>query len=125
MTTTDLSSLTLSEAAAAIQAGDLSPVELTDTLLARIERLEPVLNSFITVTAEEARTAARAAQNRTGHEGPLRGVPLALKDLFDTAGVRTTAGSKILADRVPDRDATVTERLRGAGAVFLGKLNMH
>jgi aspartyl-tRNA(Asn)/glutamyl-tRNA(Gln) amidotransferase subunit A len=125
MTTTDLTHLTLSDAAAAIRAGDLSPVELTDFYLARIERLDPVLNAFITVTADEARAAARAAQDGTGPDGPLRGVPLALKDLFDTAGVRTTGGSKILADRGPDRDATVTARLRAAGAVFLGKLNMH
>jgi aspartyl-tRNA(Asn)/glutamyl-tRNA(Gln) amidotransferase subunit A len=125
MTTTDITSLTLAEAAAAIRAGDLSPVELTDALLDRIERLEPRLNAFITLTAESARAEARAARDGTGPDGPLRGVPLALKDLFDTAGVRTTAGSKILAERVPERDATVVERLRAAGAVFLGKLNMH
>jgi aspartyl-tRNA(Asn)/glutamyl-tRNA(Gln) amidotransferase subunit A len=125
MTTTDISNLTLAEAAAAIRAGALSPVELTDALLDRIERLEPRLNAFITLTAESARAEARAARDETGPDGPLRGVPLALKDLFDTAGVRTTAGSKILAERVPQRDATVVERLRAAGAVFLGKLNMH
>jgi aspartyl-tRNA(Asn)/glutamyl-tRNA(Gln) amidotransferase subunit A len=125
MTATDLASLTLAEAAAAIAAGDLSPVELTDACLDRIERLDPALNAFITVTAETARREARAAQDGTGPSGPLRGVPIALKDLFDTAGVRTTGGTKILADRVPERDATVTARLRQAGAVFLGKLNMH
>jgi aspartyl-tRNA(Asn)/glutamyl-tRNA(Gln) amidotransferase subunit A len=125
MTTVDLTSMTLSEAATAIQRGDLSPVELTDACLTRIERLDPALNAFITVTAESARAEARAAQDGSGPAGPLRGIPIALKDLFDTAGVRTTGGTKILADRVPDRDATVTARLRAAGTVLLGKLNMH
>jgi aspartyl-tRNA(Asn)/glutamyl-tRNA(Gln) amidotransferase subunit A len=125
MTTTDLTNLTLYDAAAAIRAGELSPVELTDFYLARIERLNPVLNAFITVTADEARAAARAAQDGAGPDGPLRGIPLALKDLFDTAGVRTTGGAKFFLHRVPSRDATVTARLRAAGAVMLGKLNMH
>ena len=125
MTTTDITGLSLAEAAAAIRAGELSPVELTDALLDRIDRLEPRLNAFITLTADAAQAEARAAGDGTGPDGPLRGVPLALKDLFDTAGVRTTAGTKILAERVPERDATVVERLRAAGAVFLGKLNMH
>jgi len=125
MTTTDITNLTLADAATAIRAGDLSPVELTDALLDRIERLEPRLNAFITLTAESARAEARAAQDGAGPDGPLRGVPIALKDLFDTAGVRTTGGAKIHRDRVPLRDATVVERLRAAGAVCLGKLNMH
>ncbi|MGH2587283.1 MAG: amidase [Dehalococcoidia bacterium] len=125
MTTTDLSNLTLSEAAESIRAGELSPVALTEALLARIERLNPVLNAFITVTADEALAAARTAQESAGPDGPLRGVPVALKDLFDVAGVPTTAGSIILADNVPARDATVMAKLRSAGAVLLGKLNMH
>jgi aspartyl-tRNA(Asn)/glutamyl-tRNA(Gln) amidotransferase subunit A len=125
MTTIDITALTLTDAADAIRAGSLSPLELTDALLDRIARLEPRLNAFITLTAESARAEARAARDGAGPDGPLRGVPLALKDLFDTAGVRTTAGTKILADRVPRQDATVAMRLRAAGAVFLGKLNMH
>src|SRR5215211_142080 len=125
MTTTDITNLTLADAATAIRAGDLSPVELTDALLDRIDRLEPRLNAFITLTAESARAEARAAQDGAGPDGPLRGVPIALKDLFDTAGVRTTGGTKMHKDRVPLRDATVVERLRAAGAVSLGKLNMH
>jgi aspartyl-tRNA(Asn)/glutamyl-tRNA(Gln) amidotransferase subunit A len=125
MTTTDIASLTLAEAATAIQSGALSPVALTGTYLERIEHLNPVLNAFITLTADSARAEARAAQEGTGPSGPLRGIPIALKDLFDTAGVRTSAASKILAHRVPERDATVTARLRAAGAVLLGKLNMH
>lgn len=125
MTTTDLTALTVADAATAIRSRSLSSVELTDALLERIERVQPTLNAFITVTADAARDAARAADAGTGPDGPLRGVPLALKDLFDTEGVRTTAGSKILANRVPERDATVTARLRAAGAVSLGKLNLH
>ena len=125
MTITDLSNLTLSDAAAAIRAGELSPVEVTDFYLARIERLNPVLNAFITITADEAQAAARAAQDGSGPDGPLRGVPLALKDLFDTADVRTTGGAKFFHDRLPSRDATVVARLKAAGAIMLGKLNMH
>jgi aspartyl-tRNA(Asn)/glutamyl-tRNA(Gln) amidotransferase subunit A len=125
MTTTDLTSLTLTEAVSAIQSGTLSPVALTDACLDRIERLNPRLNAFITLTAETARAEALAAEKSSGQFGPLHGVPIALKDLFDTAGVRTTGASKILADRVPEEDATVTARLRRAGAVLLGKLNMH
>ncbi|MGD9890104.1 MAG: amidase [Dehalococcoidia bacterium] len=125
MTSTNLERISLFDVAAAIGAGEISPVELTDHLLERIARLNPSLNAFITVTAEAARAAARAAERGTGPDGPLRGVPLAVKDLFDIAGVRTTAGSTILADNVAGRDATVVARLREAGAVLLGKLNMH
>ncbi|MGD9895234.1 MAG: amidase [Dehalococcoidia bacterium] len=125
MTATDLSSLTLAEAVAELQSGTLSPVALTDAYLDRIERLNPPLNAFITITADLARAEARAAEDGSGPAGPLRGIPIALKDLFDTAGVRTSAASKILADRIPNQDATVTARLRAAGAVLLGKLNMH
>jgi aspartyl-tRNA(Asn)/glutamyl-tRNA(Gln) amidotransferase subunit A len=125
MMTTDFASLTLAEAVPAIQSGALSPVALTDAYLDRIERLNPVLNAFITITADIARVEARAAEDGSGPSGPLRGIPIALKDLFDTAGVRTTGASKILANRIPEQDATVTARLRAAGAVLLGKLNMH
>ncbi len=128
MQATDLRDLTISEAAEMVRGQKLSPVELTRTMLERIERLDPQLNSYITVTADSALAEAERAEQSAGRGeelGPLHGVPLALKDLFDTAGVRTTAGSKILADRIPERDATVVQRLRGAGAVLLGKLNMH
>lgn len=125
ITEIDLGELTAAGAARAIRERRLSAVELTDALLGRIERLDGRLKSFITVTADEARAAAHAADAGHSPDGPLRGVPLALKDLYDTAGVRTTGGSRILAERVPGRDATVTARLRAAGAVFLGKLNMH
>ncbi len=96
-------------------------------MLARIERLEPRLNAFITVMRESAGQAAREAEREIGAgrwRGPLHGVPLTLKDLYDTAGVRTTAGARITADRVPTRDATVTARLQAAGSVIVGKCNM-
>ncbi len=110
------------------ESGALSPVEVLETLLARIERLDPRLGAFLEVTAESARREARAAEAefRAGKcRGPLHGVPVGIKDLFDTAGVRTTAGSRILRDRIPERDAFVVERLREGGAVILGKLNLH
>ncbi len=119
---------TLAEAARLLQRRQLSPLELTEACLRRIEALEPSLNSFITVTAEAALAEARQAQEELAagkSRGPLHGVPLAVKDLFFTAGVRTTAGSRLLADFVPQEDAVAVARLRRAGAVLLGKLNMH
>jgi aspartyl-tRNA(Asn)/glutamyl-tRNA(Gln) amidotransferase subunit A len=124
----ELEHLTLTEAAARLQRRDLSPVELTRSLLERIERYEPRLNSFITVTSEEALNAAARAEREIGagrYRGPLHGIPLAIKDLFDTAGIRTTCGARIFADHVPGEDATVVARLKEAGAVLLGKLNLH
>src|SRR6266852_3554860 len=106
----------------------LSPVELTTDCLARIERLNPKLNAFITVTAESALAQARQAEaeiRRGNWRGPLHGIPLALKDLIDTAGVRTTAASSLFKDRIPAEDAEVVRRLREAGAVLLGKQNLH
>ncbi|MDW8008675.1 MAG: amidase [Chloroflexota bacterium] len=119
---------TLAEASQALARRELSPLELTETCLRRIEALEPRLNAFITVTAEEALAEARRAQEelaRGEHRGPLHGIPVAVKDLFHTAGVRTTAGSKFLARSVSREDATVVARLRQAGAVLVGKLNLH
>jgi aspartyl-tRNA(Asn)/glutamyl-tRNA(Gln) amidotransferase subunit A len=120
--------LTLAEAAERIRARKLSPLELTRECLARIEQLDPALTAFITVTADLALEQARRAESEisTGnYRGPLHGIPIALKDLFDTAGVRTTAGSNQYRDRVPKEDAEVVRRLKHAGAVILGKLNMH
>jgi aspartyl-tRNA(Asn)/glutamyl-tRNA(Gln) amidotransferase subunit A len=111
-----------------IATKEVSPVEVVRGHLDRIAALDGGLRSFITVCADAALDAARAAESdlAAGRPvGPLHGVPIALKDLFDTAGVRTTGGSKILADRVPAEDATVVRRLRAAGAIVLGKLNMH
>jgi aspartyl-tRNA(Asn)/glutamyl-tRNA(Gln) amidotransferase subunit A len=128
MTATDPTDLPLAEASRLIRDRAASPVELTQACLARIERLDPVLNAFITVTGESALERASAAEReigRGGWLGPLHGIPIALKDLLDTAGVRTTAASGVFEDRVPERDAHVTARLRDAGAVLIGKLNMH
>ena len=111
-----------------LRKGSLSPVELTEECLARIEKLNPMLNAFITVTAESARAQARQAEADIRHgdwRGPLHGVPLALKDLIDTAGVRTTAASSQFKDRIPSEDAEVVRRLKEAGAVLLGKQNLH
>jgi aspartyl-tRNA(Asn)/glutamyl-tRNA(Gln) amidotransferase subunit A len=111
-----------------LRKGKLSPVELTKNCLAQIEKLNPTLNAFITVTAELALTQARAAEAeilRGRWRGPLHGVPLAVKDLIDTAGIRTTAASAVFKDRVPAEDADVVRRLKNAGAVLLGKQNLH
>src|SRR5688500_3337208 len=124
----ELNSLGVVESATQIAAGDVSPVELTAACLERIATLDADVNAFITVMADAAVSDARGAaleRERGESAGPLSGVPIALKDLFDTAGVRTTAGSKFFTDRVPDRDAAVVEKLRDAGAVIIGKLNMH
>jgi len=105
-----------------------SPVELTRDCLARIEKLNPKLNAFITVTTESALDEARMAEaeiNRGHWRGPLHGIPVGLKDLVDTAGVRTTAASAVLKDRVPQRDADVVTQLKAAGAIILGKQNLH
>jgi aspartyl-tRNA(Asn)/glutamyl-tRNA(Gln) amidotransferase subunit A len=120
----DLTLLTLAEAADRLNKKAVSPVELTQACLQRIERLNPMLNAFITVTAEAALSQARALE-RGPRRSPLHGIPIALKDLIDTAGGRTTAGSAIFTDRVPAEDAEVVRRLKAAGAVILGKLNMH
>ena len=107
---------------------EVSPVELTKNCLAQIEKLNPTLNAFITVTSESALMQARSAEAEIlrGHwRGPLHGIPLALKDLIDTAGIRTTAASGLFKDRIPDEDAEVVRCLKDAGAVLLGKQNLH
>jgi aspartyl-tRNA(Asn)/glutamyl-tRNA(Gln) amidotransferase subunit A len=124
----DLAWTPLAELARLIATKAVSPVEVTQAHLERIAKLDGTLKAFITVCADQALAAARAAEAdlAAGRSlGPLHGVPLGLKDLFNTAGVRTTGGSKILADSVPAEDATVVRRLRQAGAIVLGKLNMH
>lgn len=122
-----LHELSLSAASEQLRAGALSPVELAEALLARISALDPRLRAFARVTPERAMEDARRAESeiaRGAWRGPLHGVPIALKDLVDTAGIATEAGMKALAGRVPDEDATVARRLREAGAVLLGKLAM-
>ncbi|MFQ6023448.1 MAG: amidase [Acidiferrobacterales bacterium] len=111
-----------------LAAGELSPVELTEVTLARIAEYDGQLNAYITVTEEHARQAASAAESaiQAGHYlGPLHGIPVAVKDLFATRGVRTTFGSRLFADWTPDHDAAAVERLKRAGAVILGKTNLH
>ncbi len=123
-----LSQLDLTQVSQLVRSRKVSPVELTLECLSRIERLNPKLNAFIAVTADSALAEARRAESEIQHDswrGPLHGIPIALKDLIDTAGVRTTAASRLFKDRVPAQDAEIVRRLKAAGAVFLGKLNMH
>jgi aspartyl-tRNA(Asn)/glutamyl-tRNA(Gln) amidotransferase subunit A len=124
----DLLNLTIAQAAPKLERRELSPVELTEAMLARIATVNKQLNAYITVCDQQAREAAQAVERliRAGYYlGPLHGIPIALKDNIYTRGVRTTAGAKILADFVPDEDATVTARLKRAGAIIVGKANMH
>ena len=126
--TTNITSLTIQDASEQLRKKRLSPVELTKACLTRIEQLNPTLNAFITITSDSALATARQAEAeiQRGHwRGPLHGIPIALKDLLDTAGVRTTAASGLFKDRIPTQDAEVVRRLKAAGAVILGKLNMH
>jgi len=134
MNDTDLAFASIEEVGKLFRKRKLSPVELTRLLLARIERLNPKLNAYITVTAELALAQAKKAEaelfaprRRKGHRdrGPLHGIPISLKDNIYTSGVRTTAGSKILKDFIPQHDAPVVAQLKQAGAVLLGKTNMH
>ncbi|HEX4543847.1 MAG TPA: amidase, partial [Candidatus Acidoferrum sp.] len=134
MNDTDLAFASIEEIGKLFRKRKLSPVELTKLMLARIERLNPKLNAYITVSAELTLAQAKRAESelfsargRKGHRdrGPLHGIPISLKDNIYTAGIRTTAGSKILKDFVPQHDAQVVVQLKEAGAVILGKTNMH
>ena len=119
---------TIAELSGRFRNGEISPVEVTRACLEKIEKLNPSLNAFITVMAESALAEARAAEEeiRKGEwRGPLHGIPIALKDLIDTAGVRTTAATTLLENRISKEDAEVVRRLRQAGAVILGKNNLH
>ena len=119
--------LSASELSRLIESREVSPVEATQAYLERISEVDGRLNSYITVTREQALEAARQAEAEIAagnYRGPLHGLPLAVKDQFNTAGIRTTGGSSILNEFVPDEDATVMARLKEAGAVLLGKLNM-
>ena len=115
---------TLAQAASALRRRAISSEELTKHCLARIRRLDPRVNSFITVTEEIALDQARASDRSRSRRGPLDGIPIALKDNIDTAAIRTTAASRVFYDRVPSQDAEVAARLKAAGAVLLGKLNL-
>ena len=124
MSGADLCYTPAAELAALIRAKKLSPVELTRTVLERIERLNPVVNAFCTVTADAALDAARAAEAavmKGGRLGPLHGIPVSIKDLHFTKGVRTMSGSFIFAERVPDVDPPFVRRLKEAGAIVVGR----
>lgn len=111
-----------------LERRELSPVELVDAHLERIDALEETLNAFITVARDEARTAAKEAEQEIGrgeYRGPLHGIPVGLKDLFATKGLRTTSGTKVWANHVPSQDAASVARLKDAGAIIVGKLNMN
>ena len=123
----ELPFLTASQLSNLIETKEISPVEATEAYLDRIEEVDPKLNSYITITWEQAFESARQAEQEIAagkHRGPLHGVPMAVKDQFNTAGVLTTGGSRILKANVPSEDATVIAKLKEAGAVMLGKLNM-
>jgi aspartyl-tRNA(Asn)/glutamyl-tRNA(Gln) amidotransferase subunit A len=124
----ELAQLTLAEASRLVRAKEVSPVELVEACVARIRAVNDKLCAYISVYEEQARAVAKAAETmvRAGHWlGPLHGIPVSLKDNVSVRGLATTAGSKILRDWIPDEDATVTARLRQAGAIFVGKTNMH
>jgi len=124
----DLTDLDLAEAAKAISSGQISPLELTQAYLSRIETIDPRLNCFLAVTTEIALGDARQAEveiQRGMYRGLLHGIPVALKDIYETRGIRTTAGSKFFAQNLPETNAFAVEKLKQAGVVLLGKLNMH
>ncbi|PYS50659.1 MAG: Asp-tRNA(Asn)/Glu-tRNA(Gln) amidotransferase subunit GatA [Acidobacteria bacterium] len=123
----ELKQLTLSNAASLLRSKEISPVELVQATLERIEGLNERVRAFITITAAQALERAKVAEREIvgGHIPPLQGIPLSVKDLFDTNGIKTTAGSKVFANRVPHEDAVVVRKLYEAGAVIVGKTNMH
>src|SRR5947199_5527044 len=120
--------LTIAEAAKLLQQRELSPVELVESRLARIEKLDSRIHSFIRVLADSARAEARAAESEIAagkYRGPLHGIPLGLKDIYETGGVATTGHSKVMQDHVPKADAFSVQKLRDAGAVAMRKLATH
>ena len=122
-----MAEISIAEASDLLRRKQISPVDLTTACLARIERLNPIINAFITVMRDSALAQAREAEaeiSAGNWRGPLHGIPIGLKDLIDTAGIKTTCGSALFADRVPTEDAEVVRRLKSAGAVLIGKQNM-
>ena len=120
----DLTDLTIADAGTLLERREISPVELVDAALARIERHDPAIHAFITITAESARSKAREAETRIakgGYRGPFDGIPFALKDNIETRGIRSTSHSKLLLDNVPTEDATVAANLTDAGGILIGK----
>ncbi|HEY7254758.1 MAG TPA: amidase, partial [Methylomirabilota bacterium] len=126
-TSEDLCWMPASEMAPAIKRRKLSPVDVMKAVLARVERLNPALNAYVTLTADQAmkdaRAAERAVMKKGARLGALHGVPFSTKDLVITKGVRTTFGTRLFADNVPTEDAPMVERMRAAGAIQLGKTN--
>src|SRR6266496_103577 len=128
ITTEELCYQPIGTLAQEFQARRLSPVEVLDAYLERVARLDDKLHAFLTLTADSARREAKAAEAdiaRGDYRGPLHGVPIALKDLYDTAGILTPGHSQLLAHRIPKEDSTCTRLLSEAGAVLMGKLSMH
>jgi aspartyl-tRNA(Asn)/glutamyl-tRNA(Gln) amidotransferase subunit A len=118
----DLTALTIAQAGARLAARDITPLQLANAYLERIALLNKTLNAYVTVTADLARTEAKAARDM---KGPMAGIPIAHKDLFETKGIRTTAGSLLYEDYTPDDNAAIVQQLEDAGAVLLGKTNTH
>ena len=128
MNTLEICYMSAGDLSKLVQSKEISPVEIIEAHLTRIDATEPVLNSFITLLADQARKAARQAEKdiQAGrYKGPLHGIPIALKDLYNTGGVRTTSGSRIFDTFIPAEDCTVAAKFHQAGAILLGKLNMH
>jgi aspartyl-tRNA(Asn)/glutamyl-tRNA(Gln) amidotransferase subunit A len=128
MAPNELPYLSITEAADQLRRKAVSPVELVQACLSRIESIDDKLHSFITVTAELALEQAKTAEqeiNSGTNRGPLHGIPIGIKDLYATKGIRTTCHSAVLQDWVPDQDATTVTKLREAGTILLGKLGMH
>jgi len=126
--TDELHFKTIAELGALLRGRDLSPVELTEAFLKRIEALDPQLNAFITITADLARAQAKSAEEEIAagrYRGPLHGIPIGLKDIYSTKGILTSGHSKICIDNIPEADATATRKLFDAGSVLLGKLATH
>lgn len=124
MITKPLNELTIMEAATWIKNKTISPVELTESYLTRIERVEPAVQAFVTVTAEQALQAARESERKLmngNYLGPLHGIPYGAKDIIHTAGIPTSAGSSTYPDFIPETNATVIDKLQAAGAILLGK----
>src|SRR5690606_18905796 len=119
---------TIAEASRSLAAGEMSSIQLTEMFLERIDAYDGAVNAYLTLTADSARAEARAADAEISagrRRGPLHGIPLAYKDIYETAGVLTTGHSRSLMDRVPDKDATTVAKMKQAGAVCLGKLATH
>jgi Asp-tRNA(Asn)/Glu-tRNA(Gln) amidotransferase A subunit family amidase len=127
MAPADITEMGLADLSARLAARELSSAEAVSAALTRLDRLEGKLNAFITVRNEQAHAEAKKADDeivRGQYRGPLHGVPVTIKDMFETAGTRTTGGSKILQDWIPDTDAALVARLRAAGAIIIGKTNL-